>query len=177
MVRRLTTKTLKRNPTLKSGRRLNVNQIICCRNSLSPKMWGNRGSAHKSTSSLKMTMLALSNTILSMSARTRKLSKSTLRRKKPAKSTRKIFSCRISAKNIYCQNQNKKQTSARLGHGCDTKEMATQQLTGRKRKGLATGKKEKNKAQRWIGREQTHTCDRNRPIKMRSASGICQVLR
>jgi hypothetical protein len=54
---------------------LDVNQISGSRNSLSPKARWNRGGNHKSTSSLKqMTMLTLSNLILSMSTKTRKLS-------------------------------------------------------------------------------------------------------
>jgi hypothetical protein len=60
----------------------------------------NKGSEFKSTSSLKkMTMLAVNNTILSMSARTRKLSKSTLRKKKMGKSIRKVLSYRVNMKN------------------------------------------------------------------------------
>jgi hypothetical protein len=75
VIGRLATKKLKRNTTLKGRRRLNVNQISSSRNSLSPKVRWNRGGNHKSTSSLKkMTMLALSNPILSMSTRVRKLS-------------------------------------------------------------------------------------------------------
>jgi hypothetical protein len=71
----LATKMLKRNTTLKGRRRLNVNQISDSRNSLSPKVRWNRGDNHKSTSNLKQTtMLVLSNLILSMSTRARKLS-------------------------------------------------------------------------------------------------------
>jgi hypothetical protein len=75
VIRRLATKTLKRNTTLKDRRRLNVNQISSNKNNPNPKVRWNRGGNHKSTSSLKkMTMLALSNPILSMSTRIRKLS-------------------------------------------------------------------------------------------------------
>jgi hypothetical protein len=75
VVGRLATKTLKRNTNLKGQRRLNVNQISSSRNSISPKVRWNRGGNHKSMSSLKkMMMLVLSNPILSMSTRARKLS-------------------------------------------------------------------------------------------------------
>jgi hypothetical protein len=50
VIRRLATKTLKRNITLKGRRRLNVNQISDNRNSLSPKVRWNRGGNHKSMS-------------------------------------------------------------------------------------------------------------------------------
>ncbi|WVZ59333.1 hypothetical protein U9M48_009488 [Paspalum notatum var. saurae] len=54
----------------------------------------NRRSKHQSTSRLKeMTMLAFSNTVLSMSARARKLGKSTLRRKDLTKSIEKDIHC------------------------------------------------------------------------------------
>jgi hypothetical protein len=49
----LTTKTLKRNTTLKGRRRLNVNQISGSRNSINPKVRQDRGGNHKSTSSIK----------------------------------------------------------------------------------------------------------------------------
>jgi hypothetical protein len=75
VIRRLATKTLKRNITLKDQRKLNVNQISSNRNSLGLKVRWNRGGNHKSTSSLKkMMMLKLMNPILSMSTRARKLS-------------------------------------------------------------------------------------------------------
>jgi hypothetical protein len=75
VIGRLATKTLKKNTTLKGRRRLNVNQISGSRNNLSPKVRWNRGGNHKIMSSLKqMTMLTLSNPILSMSTRARKLS-------------------------------------------------------------------------------------------------------
>jgi hypothetical protein len=75
VIGRLATKIFKRNTTLKRRRRLNVNQISGGRNSLSAKVRCNRGSNHKSMSSLKdKTMLALSNLILSKRAKTGKLS-------------------------------------------------------------------------------------------------------
>jgi hypothetical protein len=98
-IEHLATKTLKMNTTLKGRRRLNVNQISGSRNRLSPKVRCNRGDNHKSTTSLKqMTMLALSNPILSMSTRARKLSWSTLLSKHLAKSIREILYCRIRTK-------------------------------------------------------------------------------
>jgi hypothetical protein len=75
VIGRLATKALKRNTTLKGPRMLNVNQISGSKKRLSPKVRWNRGGNHKSTSSLKqMTMLVLSNPILSMSTQARKLS-------------------------------------------------------------------------------------------------------
>jgi hypothetical protein len=59
VIRRLATKTLKRNTTPKDRRRLNINQISGSRNSLSPKVRWIRGGNYKSTSSLKqMAMLS-----------------------------------------------------------------------------------------------------------------------
>jgi hypothetical protein len=99
VVWRGTRKTLERNATLKGSRRLKVNEVSRCSNSLSPEMRRKRGSNHHSTGSLKnMTMLALSHTILSMSTRTRKLSKSTLLGKKSAQGMRDILSSRICTK-------------------------------------------------------------------------------
>jgi hypothetical protein len=58
---------------------LNIDEIGGSGNSLSPKVRQKRSGNHQHTSHLKkVTMLALSHTILSMSTRTRKLSKSTL---------------------------------------------------------------------------------------------------
>jgi hypothetical protein len=53
VIKRLATKTLKRNTTLKDRRRLNINQISGSRNNPSPKVRWNRGGNHKSTGSLK----------------------------------------------------------------------------------------------------------------------------
>ena len=50
--------------------------------------------------SYNMVMFAFSNTILSMSARTRKLSKSTLRGQKLAKNIRQILTTRVRTKNF-----------------------------------------------------------------------------
>jgi len=49
--------------------------------------------------SYNMVMFAFSNTILSMSARTRKLSKSTLRGQKLAKNIRQILTTKVRMKN------------------------------------------------------------------------------
>jgi hypothetical protein len=67
-------------------------KIFVVQTASTQKMRGHRGSEHKSTSSLKKTMmLTLSNTILSISVRTQKLGKSTLHRNNLAKSIRKIL--------------------------------------------------------------------------------------
>jgi hypothetical protein len=80
-------------------RKLNVNQISGSGNSFGSKVRSNDGSKHKSTSSLKnMTMLVLSNPILSMSTRIRKLGKSFLLNKYLVKSLRD--SCKIHTKNM-----------------------------------------------------------------------------
>jgi len=64
-------KTLIWCATLENSRGLAVDKKNSCRNSLSPEMWSKRRRNQESTSSLKnMTMLALGNNILSMSART-----------------------------------------------------------------------------------------------------------
>jgi hypothetical protein len=65
IIRRLGTKTLKRNTILEGRGRLHVNKISGGRNSLGPKVRWDGGSNHKSMSSLRnMMMLALSNPIL-----------------------------------------------------------------------------------------------------------------
>jgi hypothetical protein len=70
---------LERNATLKGIRRLNVNEVSRYSDSLNPEMRPKRGSNHHSTGSLKnMTMLTLGDTILSMGAGTRELSKGAL---------------------------------------------------------------------------------------------------
>jgi hypothetical protein len=64
---------------------LNIDEIGGSGNSLNPKVRQKRSGNHQCTSRLKkVTMLALSHTILSMSTRIRKLSKSTLLSKKSA---------------------------------------------------------------------------------------------
>jgi hypothetical protein len=100
VIRHLATKMLKRNTTLKGRVRLNVKQISCGRNIFAPKVRWDGGSNHKSMSCLKnMTMLTLSNPILSLSTRIRKLGRSTLLCKYLAKSLKEILSCRIHMKN------------------------------------------------------------------------------
>jgi hypothetical protein len=101
VIRRLATKTLKRNTTLKGQRRMNVNQISDSRNNLSLKVRWNRVGNHKSMNSLKqMTILVLNNPILSMNTKARKLSSSTLLSKHMAKSIKKILSYRIRTKDM-----------------------------------------------------------------------------
>ena len=68
---------------------LSIYEIYCSGNSITPKVIRKKGGNQKGSSSLnEMAMLALSNTILSVSTRTRKLRKSTLWGQKLAKSTR-----------------------------------------------------------------------------------------
>jgi hypothetical protein len=99
VVWRGTRKTLERNATLKGSRRLNVNEVSRCSDSLSPEMRRKRGSNHHSTGSLKnMTMLTFGDTILSMGAGTRELSKGTLLSKNTTQVLGDILSCRISTK-------------------------------------------------------------------------------
>ena len=74
IIRSLATETLNWDPTLKSRRRLNIHQESGSRNSLSPEVWWDSRSKHKSTGCLKkMTMLPFSQTVLGMSTRARKL--------------------------------------------------------------------------------------------------------
>ena len=83
------------------GRRLSIYEISSGRNSLTPKMRRNKWGNQKGTSSLnEMAMLALSNPILSMGARTWKLRKSTLRGQKLAKSIRYVLATRIRTKHF-----------------------------------------------------------------------------
>jgi hypothetical protein len=83
--RRTTRETLERNTILQSSRVLNINEIGGSGNSLGPKVRRKRSDNHQHTGRLKeVTMLALSHTILSMSTRTRELSKSALLNKKSA---------------------------------------------------------------------------------------------
>jgi hypothetical protein len=61
IVRRETKKPLERNGTLKSSKRLHINEIGGGRDSLGLEMWQTRRSNHHGTSSLKkMMMLTLS---------------------------------------------------------------------------------------------------------------------
>jgi hypothetical protein len=85
VIRSTTRKALERNTTLQSSRGLNIDEIGGSGNSLSPKVRQKRSGNHQRTGRLKkVTMLALSHAILSMSTRTRELSKSTLLSKKSA---------------------------------------------------------------------------------------------
>jgi hypothetical protein len=83
MKRQVIRRTLERNTTLQSCRGLNIDEIGGRGNSLSLKVRQKRSSDHQCTSRLeRVTMLVLGHAILSMSTRTRELSKSTLHRKK-----------------------------------------------------------------------------------------------
>jgi hypothetical protein len=83
VIRSTTRKALERNTTLQSSRGLNIDKIGGSGNSLSPKVRRKRSDNHQRTGHLrKVTMLTLSHAILSMSTRTRKLSKNTLLCKK-----------------------------------------------------------------------------------------------
>ena len=74
-----TKETLNRSRTLKSSRRLQVDEKSSSRNILGPEVRGNRRDKHESVSCLKqVTMLTLRDTILSVSTRTRVLRKSAL---------------------------------------------------------------------------------------------------
>jgi hypothetical protein len=85
VIRRMAREALERNTTLQSSSGLNIDEIGGSGNSLSPKVRRKRSGNHQRTSRLKkVTMLALSHTILSMSTTTRKLRKSTLLSKKSA---------------------------------------------------------------------------------------------
>lgn len=91
--------TLYRTDTLKSSRRLHIDKICSCRNSLSPELWWNMRGKEKSAGSLNQMMIfALSNPILSIDTRTRRLVKSALLRKKLSKSARTVLASRIIAK-------------------------------------------------------------------------------
>jgi hypothetical protein len=85
VIRGTTREMLERNTILQSSKGLNIDEICGSGNSLSPKVRWKRSSNHQRTGHLKkVTMLALSHAILSMSTRTRELSKSTLLSKKSA---------------------------------------------------------------------------------------------
>jgi hypothetical protein len=74
---------LERNTTLQSNKMFNIDEIGGGGNNPSPKVRPERSHNHKCTIRLKkVIMLALSHTILTMSTRTRELSKSTLLSKK-----------------------------------------------------------------------------------------------
>jgi len=94
-------KTLIGSATLKSSRRLAIDEKNRRRNNLSPKMRSKLRGDQESTSSLKnVAMLALSNTILSMSTRTQELGKGTLLSKIGTMSSRDVFTSGISMKNL-----------------------------------------------------------------------------
>jgi hypothetical protein len=100
VVRRTTRETLHRNTTLQSSRRLDIDEIGGCGDSLSPKVGWKRGGDHHRTSRLKkVAMLALSNAILSVSTRTRELGESTLFGKKTTQHLGDILTSRVSTKN------------------------------------------------------------------------------
>ena len=99
VVWRTTRETLERDATLEGSRRLDVNEVSRCSDSLSPEMRRKRRSNHHSTGGLKnMTMLTLGDTILSMRTGTRKLSKGALLSKNTTQVLRDILTSRISTK-------------------------------------------------------------------------------
>lgn len=83
-----------RNVTLQRGRQ-NVDQIDGSRNSLSPNVKQKRRDDHQCTSRLKVKMFALINAILSMSTRTRELSKCALLSKESTQHMREILTSKI----------------------------------------------------------------------------------
>jgi hypothetical protein len=86
---RLTRETLKRSDPMKSDGWFNVHQVNNSRDSFSPELRRNRWGKHQGSSGLnKVTMLMLSNTILSMSIDAWVLRKSALLRKKVTKRMR-----------------------------------------------------------------------------------------
>jgi hypothetical protein len=86
--------------TLKSSRRLAIDEKNHRRNNFSPKMGNKLIGEEESKCSLKnVAMLALSNTILSMSTKTRELGKGTLLSKIGTMSSRDVFTSRVSTKN------------------------------------------------------------------------------
>lgn len=88
-------KMLERNAALWSSEWLNIDEIGESGNSLSAKVRRERGSDHQRTSSLKkVTMLALSHTVPSLSTRTRELSKVALLSKESMQQTRDILTCK-----------------------------------------------------------------------------------
>jgi hypothetical protein len=97
VIRRTTGETLERNTTLQGGRRLNINEINRCRDSLRLEMRRKRRGNHHCTSGLKkMTMLMLSNAILSMCARAGELSKIALLSKNTTQLLGDILTSRVS---------------------------------------------------------------------------------
>jgi len=79
---------------------LPIYEIYNSRDSFTPKMRRKKRRNQKCASCLyNMAMFAFSNTILSMNARTRELSKSTLRGQKLAKNIRQILTTRVGTKN------------------------------------------------------------------------------
>jgi hypothetical protein len=115
IVRRATKNPLKMNGTLKSSRRLHINDIGRGRGSLGPEMRQKIRSNHHRTSNLKkMTMLMLSHAILSMRTRTRELSESTMLSKNTTQMLGDVLNSRVSMEHA---NRYRK-----LGkkHGCKT---------------------------------------------------------
>jgi hypothetical protein len=84
---------------MKSTGGLNIHKINSSRDSFSPEL-RNKGGKQQSSSGLKkVTMLTLSNTILSVSTGARVLRKSVLLKKKVTKRTRWVLSGRVGTKN------------------------------------------------------------------------------
>jgi hypothetical protein len=90
----------KKSATLKSSRKLAIDEKNHHRNNLNPKMRSKLRGDQESMRNLKnVAMLTLSNTILSMSTRTRELGKGTQLSKIGTMSSRDVFTSRISMKN------------------------------------------------------------------------------
>jgi hypothetical protein len=101
VVWRTTGETLERDATWEGSRRLDVNEVSRCSNSLSPEMWQKRKSNHHSTGGLKnMMMLTLGDTILSMRTGIRKPSKGALLSKNTSQVLRDILNSRISTEHM-----------------------------------------------------------------------------
>jgi hypothetical protein len=84
-----TGETLKRSDSMKSSGWLNVHKVNNSRDSFSPELRRDRGGKQQGLSDLKkVTMLTLSNIVLSMSTGARVLRKSVLLRKKLMKRMR-----------------------------------------------------------------------------------------
>jgi len=99
--RRGAEKTLIGSATLKRSRGLAIYEENSHGNCLSPEMRSKCRRDQESMSSLKnVAMLALSNTILSMSTRTQELGKGTLLSKIGTMSSRDVFTSGISMKNL-----------------------------------------------------------------------------
>jgi DNA-binding Xre family transcriptional regulator len=115
IVRRAIIESLERNATLKGGRRLDINEIVRGRDSLSPAMRRKRGGNYHRTSSLKkMMVLTLSNVILGMRIRSRELRKSTVLSKNTTQMLGDILTNRISTTHTnICRELSE-------NHGCKT---------------------------------------------------------